>query len=376
MLKYFKLTKQQKQFVKLLKKKNAFDKNFYCFRTYNTGKKSISLANYLFPIRHYVLKGQYTARTPFEDFDTSHYIDYLYLSDPKDKKPAYQCYLENQHIKKKDISKKEGLYYEALKKIDLIYKSLDFSPIKKPSDIAAVIHLYHLDMLDGLLDYTKRIPRHHDLIITINHKATDKQRTHIEKTLLSLYSKEQIKILYVPNHGRDIFPFLNLINNHMLDPYKTIFKIHSKKKLYNLTHGAGELYNLSHYILPPALPWPNLEQLIDNEKISLIISKGHIFGSQFWTKNKSQTLFLLDQLGIKFNPDQLRFPAGSIYWIKPFLIQKLKELNLTAFDFNIESGFYDGRMEHAVERAIGCISIYYGLEQYEIDKDNKILKEE
>jgi lipopolysaccharide biosynthesis protein len=55
-------------------------------------------------------------------------------------------------------------------------------------------------------------------------------------------------------------------------------------------------------------------------------------------------------------PRDLRFPAGSIYWIKPALLNRLARLELKAADFEPEQALLDGTTAHAVERLLGVMA--------------------
>lgn len=234
MLKYFFLSKKNQEFLTLLKKHKGLHKNYYRFYRNQKGKLSKSLVNYLFPERHFVVKGQYFARKPFATYDPFDYFNYMFLSQDL-AESSYQSYLRHKHINAADINTKAGKLYNKLKEIDEKYQNIDFKIKENKQDIAIVLHLYHLELLDELLAYINKIEMDFDLYITIGDHASPLQREEINSKIKN--KQADAFIAYVPNHGRDIFPLLQLINNNLLNDYKAILKLHSKKKLHDLEKG-------------------------------------------------------------------------------------------------------------------------------------------
>jgi hypothetical protein len=64
----------------------------------------------------------------------------------------------------------------------------------------------------------------------------------------------------------------------------------------------------------------------------------------------------LARAGIEADPERLSFPAGSMYWLKPPVVEALRNLRLAAIDFDPEFGQSDGTTAHAVERILGYLT--------------------
>jgi lipopolysaccharide biosynthesis protein len=56
----------------------------------------------------------------------------------------------------------------------------------------------------------------------------------------------------------------------------------------------------------------------------------------------------------------LRFPAGSIYWVRDDVLKALADLRLSAEDFEPEQALVDGTTAHAVERLMGWLALSAG----------------
>ena len=68
----------------------------------------------------------------------------------------------------------------------------------------------------------------------------------------------------------------------------------------------------------------------------------------------------------KFEIDDLKFPAGTMFWARKSAIEKIFELGLTAEEFMDEAGQIDGTTAHALERLLGIVpkKSGYGVVQY------------
>ncbi len=361
MFKYFRLSENEKEFLYFLKKQKGLDKHYYRFAKSKQNRYSRSLANYLFPERHFVVKGQYFARKPFENYEPFEYDDYLFLAENIEQS-GYHAYLKNMHIEKEAICKTQGFTYEKLNEIHNKYQNIVFEPKTTKRKIAVVVHLYYMDLLDELLSSLQSLPYEYDLYITVNDAATPQQRKLIEQRAKKFDSTAFIA--YVPNHGRDIFPFLLLINHNMLDNYEAILKIHSKKKAHARQTGEMNRKLLIKSITPPVLKPEELEKFIGSRRAAILVCEYFIFGKEHWLINKKHVFTLLGRLDLHIDEKALVFPAESIYWIKNSITDELKRLELTTFDFPLEKGRNDGETAHAIERLIGCICVAKGLEQW------------
>jgi lipopolysaccharide biosynthesis protein len=93
----------------------------------------------------------------------------------------------------------------------------------------------------------------------------------------------------------------------------------------------------------------------------LVTADDSILGPDFWGDNEDKVANLLRRIELTITPERLRFAAGSMYWVRGFVLQGLRALNLTSDDFEAEAGQVNATTAHAVERAIGVLTGEAGL---------------
>lgn len=237
-------------------------------------------------------------------------------------------------------------------------------------EVCLVIHAYYLDLLDDLLLKLTEIAFDFDLVITNSASSSLDEKRIAE--ILYLSKVKDILVLNTVNRGRDILPLIHCVNAGLLDFYHYFFKFHTKKSEWAVGRqdigngGGGSGWHQSF-----------LEDLIGNGTISSIIlenlqrdidlgvvtARNSLLGSGYWSGNLLRTQELATRLELEFSPEELLFPAGSMYACKGLVIQGLRALCLSEEDFEPESGQIDGTTAHAVERLVGLVSIAGGYKQ-------------
>ncbi|MCC6006120.1 MAG: glycoside hydrolase family 99-like domain-containing protein, partial [Rhodobacteraceae bacterium] len=167
------------------------------------------------------------------------------------------------------------------------------------------------------------------------------------------------RIVTLPNHGRDILPFLHLAGAGWLCGYRAVLKLHTKRSPHR-RDGAAWRRRLVAGLLPgpdsPAL----LERFLNDRDAALWVADGEaLSGPRWWGANRDKTTLLLRRIGLRPD-DRLRFPAGSMYWIKPHMIALIRALDLDAALFEPEQNALDGTLAHAFERAMGTLATHGG----------------
>ncbi|WP_175954993.1 glycoside hydrolase family 99-like domain-containing protein [Schaalia sp. Marseille-Q2122] len=233
--------------------------------------------------------------------------------------------------------------------------------IDKPARLAVVLNCYYTDLLPQLLERLTLIPIPFDLFVT-NVSGQE------VKIPTSLGNMNHSVVLDCANHGRDILPMVQLVNARLLDPYDLILKVHTKKSPWRADHaelsGSGEQWR--DEFLDALLPSKErIEELItafrQDPHLGVITAPGNIVGKEFWGGDQRIVEQLLRRIELSLDPDSLRFPAGSMYWCRGFVLQGLRAFNLIADDFDREAGQVDGTTAHAVERIIGIVAEEAGL---------------
>ena len=234
----------------------------------------------------------------------------------------------------------------------------------EPSRVGALVHAFYPELVDELIQQLAHIPVEFDLIIT-NGTGTP---LHVDTSALPL--ARNVRVLEVANHGRDIWPMLQVVNAGMLDPYELVLKVHTKRSEWRAGHetlaGSGSDWRAT--LLTDLLGSPEnvktiLSAFAEAPDLGVVTASGSIVGAEHWGADLAKTRELLRRIELDIEPDSLRFPAGSFYWVRGFVLSGLRALMMSEEDFEPEAGQIDGTTAHAVERSIGLLSAEAGLRQ-------------
>jgi len=253
-----------------------------------------------------------------------------------DRKYGY-AYLEETYKQVSKFSKKRLYEIESTQKG------------KKKNDTAVVLHLFYVDMWDEMKSYLKNLDNGFDLYINVNNDASFKMIQQIKKDY------PDVVLFSCENRGRDILPFIEMMRYITPLKYKYICKIHTKKSLHRIDgdrwrkHLIASLLGSKERIL-------KAKQMLDSKKVAIIVPRANKLKYSEW--KGSNEVFIKSfarKANIKFHED-FDFPAGSMFWFKPEVMDKLiKHIDLKRFHF--ENSQIDGTKAHAVERIFGLLCL-------------------
>lgn len=229
-----------------------------------------------------------------------------------------------------------------------------------PARLAAVVHVYYPELLPELLENLAHIPVPFDLYVT-NATGSPLEVGRDRMPLL-----REVRVLDVANHGRDILPLLFLVNAGLLDPYDLVVKVHTKRSEWRAEHelgGSGASWRnelLGSLLGSPETVKQVLETFAQRPELGILTGPGSVLGPEYWGDNEPTTRVLLRRLELPLREEQLRFAAGSMYWIRGFLLQGLRALGTSEADFEPEEGQVNATTAHAVERIIGILAAEAG----------------
>lgn len=300
-----------------------------------------------FPQRHYILYGEARGFRPNPDFSPSAYLAYNPDVAENGVAPFYH-YLLKGHS--------EGRITKELPRAEDFpappSRPRRFGTVERRSRFALVAHIYYPDLWEEFAETIRTQPVDCDLFITLTYRG-DESDALVAKIRADF---PEAFVLPTENRGRDILPFLRLVNAGLLDGYDAVCKIHTKKSPHRAD---GDLWrrHLIGGILPgEALP-AMLERFVADPEMGFWVADGqHYDGTEWWGTNFETTRSLMRRLEIEVSRDRLEFPAGSIYWMKPVIVGMLKALHLRDEDFEQEKAQVDGTLAHALERCMGMIA--------------------
>ncbi|MCF2705937.1 glycoside hydrolase family 99-like domain-containing protein [Arcanobacterium haemolyticum] len=233
--------------------------------------------------------------------------------------------------------------------------------ITEPQRVAVVIHCFYHELMPELFEHLRNIPVKFDLFVTNASEAAINVPNDIENIA-------HVVIVDVENHGRDIFPTVQLINSGALDPYDLILKLHTKRSPWREEHseleGSGAAWKdqfLSDLVGSRERVTDILNAFAAEPSLGVYTARDSIVGKEFWGGDQRIVEQILRRIELQINPEDLEFASGSMYWCRGFILQGLRALNLQSADFDEEAGQVDGTTAHAVERIIGIVTREAGL---------------
>ncbi len=231
------------------------------------------------------------------------------------------------------------------------------SPVmNSPADapVAVVAHIYYEDTWPDIAGALRGLTLPFDLIVT-----TVAGRERLIEAIRRSYPRAQIEIL--ENCGRDIGPFLVLLERGQLDRYRYICKVHGKKS----TDGGRETYIgilwrrrlLFDLLGGPGVANAAIDMFERDSSIGMIGPKAFRLPNDkypedlSWSANRLMSLKLAERMGVPADKFQLDFFGGTMFWVRPEALKPLRDLHLAA-DMPGESGLVDGDLPHALERVL------------------------
>ena len=249
----------------------------------------------------------------------------------------------------------------AAKHPELLYGwPAEVGPVSQVTDrpagapVAVVAHIYYEDTWPDIAGALRGMTTPFDLIVT-----TVAGRERLVETIRRNYPRAEIEI--VENRGRDVGPFLVLLERGRLDRYRYVCKIHSKKSMDGgrKTY-MGDMWRrrlLFDLLGAPGAANAAIDMFERDRSIGMIGSRVFRLPKEgypedlSWSANRPITLKIAERMGVPADEFQLDFFGGTMFWVRPEALKPLRDLRLAA-DMPPESGRIDGDLPHAIERAL------------------------
>ena len=178
-----------------------------------------------------------------------------------------------------------------------------------PSDarILVVAHVYYPEVWFDLEDRLARIPEPYDLVISLVEGCTEVLEPEIATRL------PHAMIHRIPNLGRDLGSLVDLAGAGLFDDYDAILKVHTKRSPHRID---GDAWRVA--LLDALMPSPEgirrfVELLRRDRSVGLVVPSGSLHGPETWGSNQVLVEALAARIPFAFDPDVLRYPAGSMY---------------------------------------------------------------
>lgn len=233
---------------------------------------------------------------------------------------------------------------------------LELEGSRSDARVLVVAHVYYPEVWFDIEDRLARIPEPYDLVISLVEGRTEVLEPEIAARL------PHAIVHRVPNLARDLGPLVELANAGVFEGYDAILKVHTKRSPHRLD---GDAWRVA--LLDGVMPSPEgirriLELLRRDDSVGLVVPGGSLHGSETWGSNQPLVEALAARIPFAFDPEMLRYPAGSMYWARPWILRRLADLALGREHFESEGGHVDGSTAHALERFVGVVSHASGLD--------------
>lgn len=227
----------------------------------------------------------------------------------------------------------------------------------RPAPVAVALHLYYPELWP---EFARRLAAQRfafDLYVTLTRRPDlpEARAMALEAEIRAAFPGA--RVWHLPNHGRDIFPFLWLLGAGVLAPYRAVCKLHSKRSPHRADGDDWRRALVSGVLGPPEETAARLARFLADPQAGLWVAPGHLYeGERWWGINRPRAEALLARAGLALPPPPLRFPAGSIYWARAEVLEQLAALKLGAADFEAEQALVEGTTAHVVERLMGPLA--------------------
>ena len=223
---------------------------------------------------------------------------------------------------------------------------------RRPKRVAIVAHVYYPDLLDEIVACWRACPPGTPLHITTqprNESEVQKQLAATPGVILHLHD----------NRGRDIAPFMAVLNSGALANFDAVLKLHTKRSPH-LPDGETRRRLLFAGLAGNHWQVNRILSKFDNQTTGIVgWSKSYRNRSFYWMANKPHVMHLCRDMQ-PTTDIAVSFFEGSMFWFRPAALEPLRSLHLATEDFEPEEGQTDGALHHAIERVFNLSAVAAG----------------
>lgn len=226
-------------------------------------------------------------------------------------------------------------------------------PISGEPSVAVALHLYYTELWGEIETLLSRWRVPFRLFLTLN--APD---SALEARVAAAFPGARVRM--VENRGRDVRPFLLWLEEGAFEGFACVCKIHGKRSL-----GGGRLpafgdvlrrVNFFDLIADPDRVDEIVARFAVQSRLGLIGSGRFLSAStasapkDVLGPNRSEVEKLATRLAARLTEPDFDFFEGTMFWVRPEALSRLRALELSRDAFDPEAGRVDSAVEHALER--------------------------
>lgn len=221
-------------------------------------------------------------------------------------------------------------------------------PARRPHVRTAIVaHLFYLDLLPEILGCRAMLPDGAPLHLTVPTDRVDQAQRLVQGI-------PAVVIHPCENRGRDIAPFIALLNGGAFDKYDAVLKLHTKRSPHLLD---GEIRRKLLFTMLAGERNATWRTLAAFESPDIgIVGWGDCFRAtpSYWMANETRVRTVARRMDLPDDTIRLGFFEGSMFWFRPAALARLRHLQLAGEEFEPEERQLDGTLHHAIER---CFTI-------------------
>ena len=242
----------------------------------------------------------------------------------------------------------------------------EIKPVKKHAT-AVVLHLYYTELFSEVQSYLDHLDDEFDLFLSLTE-----DQSAFAKNIRTKYP--DASILIVPNHGRDLAPFLEFLKIIVPLGYETLLKVHTKKTLHR-EDGTTWRKDVLEKLLGSKAQVSSIQKAFASDgSLAMLGPQDHVIDSRFYMgKNAAKVQDLLYRCGFAQNlPESFFFVASTMFWARPDIFKPLLKAGLSFDNFEHEPLPVDGSLAHALERFFGLLVEVQGKKILSINADGRL----
>lgn len=232
------------------------------------------------------------------------------------------------------------------------------------NDIAIYIHLFHSEQWSDFCWALAGCPIPFDL-----HVNLPEPKSALEAEIAARFPQSTFH--HIENRGRDVWPFIHLLQTGVFDRYAAVCKLHSKKSDHlsnpDIDFDVGRRWRRSAILELMGSP-KRVGRIVDRFRSdpstgivgpsNLRLRQSDSRSPSDWgaSKNRPQLGRLARRLAIPKSELRMDFFAGSMFWFNPKAFSALARTGIAADDFEPEPLPEEGALPHAFERIFNVVA--------------------
>lgn len=239
------------------------------------------------------------------------------------------------------------------------------APSRRPRVRTAVVaHLFYLDLLPEILECHAMLPDGAILHLTVPDDRVEQARQLVKDIRAAI-------IHPCENRGRDIAPFVALLNAGTFDSYDAVLKLHTKRSPHLLDGEIRRKLLFSMLAGERNATWRMLATFETADTGIVGWRDCYRSAPPYWMGNEARVRAIATKMRAPGDTIRLGFFEGSMFWFRPTALARIRQLDLLPEDFEPEARQLDGTLHHAIER---CFTIAAWADGFSVrDLEGRIL---